>query len=132
MNKMIIIGNLTADPELARIGEKQTAKATFRLGVRRRFEGQGGERISDFFPVIVWGKMAENCAKYLCKGAKVMCEGEMQNRSYTAQDGQKRYIWELIASNVEFLTSTGGTAGTGENQADANGFTPVEDDELPF
>ncbi len=106
MNKVILAGRLTKDPE---IRYTQTAKAvtSFTLAVNRRFskEKDNQQPTADFFPIIVWDKIAEACGNNLLKGSQVLVEGRMQTRSYDAQDGSKRYITEVIAQSVEFMGS---------------------------
>jgi single-strand DNA-binding protein len=131
MNKVILIGNIAADPE-SRTTQSGVAQCTLRLAVQRRFANQQGQRESDFFNVVCWRQTAEFAGKYLAKGRKVAVEGSLQTRSYDAQDGSKRYVTEVIADNVEFCDSK----KEGENKsAEApaqGGFTQVDDDELPF
>lgn len=99
MNRIVLIGRLTRDPEL-KFTQSGKAVATFSIAVNRPFSK---EKEADFFNVVVWGKSAENCANYLAKGRLVGLEGRLQSRSYETQDGQKRYVTEVIADNVEFL-----------------------------
>lgn len=136
MNKAILIGNLANDPEYVKKGE--TARCSFRLAVQRRFANAQGVREADFFSVICWRGLAENCAKYLAKGRKCAVEGSIQTRSYDAQDGTKRYVTEIIADSVEFL-SAAGAGDPGPTPPPEHGkpahqmrFTEVEDDDLPF
>ena len=118
---------------------------TFSLAVSRRFTNQAKERQTDFFNIVCWRVLADNCGRYLKKGSKVGVSGTIQNRDYEAKDGTKRYITEIIAEEVEFLDRIG--SGAGENaprslepasQAspfddDVEGFGQVaDDDELPF
>ena len=143
MNKAILIGNLTRDPE-ARTTQSGVAVTTFTIAVNRRFTNQQGVREADFIPIVTWRQTAELCARYLSKGRKVAVEGSIQTRSYDAQDGTKRYVTEIVADNVEFLSPN----QQGEQRprsadvplppepnftpASNGGFTEVEDDELPF
>ena len=144
MNKAILIGNLTRDPE-ARTTSGGTPVTTFTLAVNRRFTNAQGVREADFINIVTWRQTAELCARYLSKGRKVAVEGSIQVRSYDAQDGSKRYVTEVIADNVEFLGSRedGGSrqgnyapaspAPAPRNAAPASSdFTEVDDDELPF
>ena len=128
MNKVILIGNIAADIE-SRTTSSGVATCTLRLAVQRRVPNKDGKRESDFFNVICWRQTAEFCAKYLSKGRKIAVEGSLQTRSYDAQDGTKRYVTEIIADSVEFLTPKSAqppTAGTPE------GFEEIDDDMLPF
>ena len=144
MNKAILIGNLTRDPE-ARTTSGGTPVTTFTLAVNRRFTNAQGVREADFINIVTWRQTAELCARYLSKGRKVAVEGSIQTRSYDAQDGTKRYVTEIVADNVEFLSSRedGGSrqgnyapaspAPAPRNAAPASSdFTEVDDDELPF
>lgn len=104
MNKVFLIGRLTKDPECRQI-PTGSAFANFTVAVDRPFSSRDGERAADFIPVVTWNKTAENCAKYLTKGSKVGVSGRIQTRSYTANDGSKRYVTEVVADEVEFLSS---------------------------
>ena len=143
MNKVILIGNLAADPE-SRTTQSGVAQCTLRLAVQRRFANQQGVREADFFTVVCWRQTAEFCSRYLSKGRKIAVEGSLQTRTYDAQDGSKRYVTEIIADNVEFCDSRPDgarprtdnpppvqepPAGYGMNNG---GFTEIDDDELPF
>ena len=144
MNKAILIGNLTRDPETMTTSSGIT-KCNFTVAVQRRFANAQGVREADFIPVVCWRQTAELCARYLSKGRKVAVEGSIQVRSYDAQDGTKRYVTEIVADNVEFLSSRedGGSrqgsyapaspAPAPRSAAPASSdFTEVDDDELPF
>ena len=145
MNKAILIGNLANDPE-SRTTASGIAQCTFRLAVNRRYTNQQGVRETDFLPIVCWRQTAELCARYLSKGRKVAVEGSIQNRSYDAQDGTKRYVTEIIADNVEFLGSRDDGARQGGFDAPAasaapapkpqapasSAMTDIDDDELPF
>lgn len=133
MNKCILIGNLANDPELMHT-QSGKAKCSFRIACQRRYASQNGERIADFISIVCWDKLAENCARYLAKGRKCAIEGEIQSRSYDAQDGSKRYVTEVVASNVEFIgeRQKASEDGAGEATQRADGFTEVSTDELPF
>ncbi len=141
MNKAILIGNLANDPETRNFASGNM-NCKFRLAVQRRFANQQGVREADFLNIVAWGKTAELCARYLSKGRKVAVEGRIETRSYDAQDGSKRYVTEIIADNVEFIGSQSEGRPRGENPPppsepsgyvpDPDGFTDVEDDELPF
>lgn len=136
MNKVILIGNLTADPE-SRTTSSGVPQCTLRVAVQRRFANPSGVRESDFFNVICWRQTAEFCQKYLLKGRKVAVEGSLQTRSYDAQDGSKRYVTEVIADSVEFCDRAPehGQAGSVVQQAQqtfGKQFVEVDDEELPF
>ncbi|MGI6413460.1 MAG: single-stranded DNA-binding protein [Syntrophomonadaceae bacterium] len=104
MNRVILIGRLTRDPEL-RYTPNGTAVCSFTLAVSRRYKRDE----ADFIPVITWMKLAEHCANYLGKGRMVAVDGRLQVRSYQAQDGQKKWITEVIGEDVQFL-DRGGTS----------------------
>lgn len=110
MNRVILIGNLVDDPKIART-TSGISKCTFRMATQRKFENRNtGRREADFHNVVAWRQLAELCAKYLEKGQKCGVEGMIQYRSYDAQDGTKRYITEIVAESVEFLSARmGGT-----------------------
>ena len=144
MNKAILIGNLTKDPETMTTSSGIT-KCNFTVACQRRFANAQGVREADFIPVVCWRQTAELCARYLSKGRKVAVEGTIQVRSYDAQDGTKRYVTEIIADNVEFLGSRdeGGQRAGGysapaapvpapRQSTPAGDFMEVDDDELPF
>jgi single-strand DNA-binding protein len=127
MNKVILIGRLTREPELKFMPGSGVAVCTFTLAVNRNFKNQNGEYGADFIPVQVWRKQAENCAKYLEKGRLVAVAGRIQTRAYDDQNGQRRYTWEVVADQVQFLE------WSEEQTTGVPGFEPVEDDsELPF
>lgn len=136
MNRVIQIGNLTKDPEVRSTGSGISV-CTFTIAVQRRF-AQGGEKVTDFFSVVAWRTLADICGKYLSKGSKVAVVGELQTRSYDAKDGSKRYVTEIVADEVEFLTPKNAGEQRGheaDSQGDAlgqMGFQDIEDDELPF
>ena len=110
MNRCILIGNLTKDPEL-RSTPNGVSVCTFSIGVSRRFQNQNGERETDFFNIVVWRKQGENAAKYLRKGSQVGIAGQIQTRSYDGKDGTKKYITEIIAEEVQFLRSSNNSQG---------------------
>lgn len=149
MNKVILIGRLSQDPEM-RTTPSGVATTTFSVAVSRNFTNQNGERETDFFRCIAWRKQAENIAKYCQKGTQVAVEGRLQNRNYEAQDGTKRYVTEVIADNVSFLGSRGDSQGSNssapsnmENDVEINETSEdpfkdfgdevtLSDDDLPF
>ena len=104
MNKVILIGRLSQDPEM-RTTPNGVATTTFSVAVSRNFTNQNGERDTDFFRCVAWRNQAENIAKYCQKRSQVAVEGRLQNRNYEAQDGTRRYVTEVIADNVTFLGS---------------------------
>lgn len=133
MNKVILVGNLTKDPELATTNSGVSV-CRFTLAVGRRYQNADGERETDFINVVVWRGQADNCHKYLKKGSKCGVVGTLQTRSYDAQDGSKRYITEVVADEVEFLATrnSGEGAEYSAKKADVATLEPVDDDSLPF
>lgn len=130
MNNVVLIGNLTKDPEV-RTTSSGINVCNFTVAVSRNFRNANGEMDTDFIPVIVWRGQADNCGKYLKKGSKVAVNGSIQTRTYEATDGTKRYITEVVANNVEFLTSKS-QASNGYSADDIQDLEPVEDEQLPF
>ena len=103
MNKVILVGNLTRDPELTET-PSGVAVCRFAIAVSRDYANADGTRETDFFNITVWRGRAENCGKYLKKGNKVAIVGSLQTRSYEDKDGIKRNVTDVIANEVEFLT----------------------------
>lgn len=138
MNKAILIGNLAGDPETTTVGGVQ--KCTFRMAVQREYKNANGEREADFLTIVAWRQLAELCARYLAKGRKVGVDGSIQTRSYDAQDGTKRYVTEIIAKGIEFLSSRDDSQQAAPQQrapqaaapASQMDFSEVDDSELPF
>ena len=120
MNKAILIGRLTRDPELRTTTNTGVSVCTFTLAVDRR-RSKDQERQADFIPVVVWREQGENCAKYLRKGSQAGVSGTIQTRSYDAQDGTKRYVTEVVADEVQFLGSKSDAAGAPNHGAPAGG-----------
>ena len=132
MNKAILIGNLTRDPEMRKTASGICA-CTFTLAVNRRYANQQGVREADFINVVAWRGLAENCIRFLGQGSKCAVVGTIQTRSYDAQDGSKRYVTEVVADEVEFLTvKAGAEKGAGNAPEMPEGFEEDPDEELPF
>lgn len=112
MNKAILIGRLTADPEV-RTTTTGVAVTSFTLAVDRNFTNQSGEREADFIRCVSFRKLAEIVGRYLNKGSKVAVEGRIQTGSYDAPDGTRRYTTEVICDNVEFLETRRDQQGAG-------------------
>ncbi|MCM3702589.1 single-stranded DNA-binding protein [Paenibacillus macerans] len=114
LNRVILIGRLTRDPEL-RYTPSGVAVTQFTIAVDRPFTSQGGEREADFIPVVTWRQLAETCANYLRKGRLTAVEGRIQVRNYENNEGRRVYVTEVIADNVRFLESNreGGSGGGG-------------------
>ena len=133
MNKVVLIGRLTRDPELRYTGSNLPV-ATFAIAVNRPFSNQAGEREADFINIVVWRKQAENCKNYLTQGSQVAIEGRIQTRNYDDPNGQRRYITEVIADNVEFLGSRNSSTNSNNMSAPASKsseLTPYDFGETP-
>ena len=126
MNKAILIGRLTRDPELIKTNTDLSV-CKFTLAINRNFKDKDGNEQTDFIPIVVWRNQAENCAKYLKKGSQCAVTGTIQTRSYD-KDGEKRYVTEIVADNVEFLSTPKQASET-----KLDDLTPTDDNtELPF
>jgi single-strand DNA-binding protein len=130
MNKAILIGNLTKDPELSTTNSGISV-CRFTLAVSRRFVGASGERETDFFEFTVFDKRAEVCAKYVKKGSKIAVVGSLFVNSYEDDNGNKRYKTEIRCEEVEFLSARKEEGETKERPS-KDKLVPVEDDDLPF
>lgn len=147
-NKVLLIGNLTRDPEL-RYLNSGTAVCDMGLAVNRRFKRQDGESGEEtcFVDLVVWGRQGENCNQYLKKGSGVFVEGRLSFETWETQDGQKRSKHKVVAERVQFMPRSGGGAPSGEvsdfggNYNDAQrspgggsggGGAPEYDSEVPF
>ncbi len=126
-NKVILIGNLTKDPEL-RYTPQGTPVATFRLAINYSYkQGDEWKKETTFIDIVVFGKQAENCGQYLNKGSQALVEGRLQERRWEA-DGQQKSKFEVVANTVKFLSSkkSGGQGGGGEDFAPPEGATDLE------
>lgn len=139
MNKVILIGNLTRDPELSQTNSGISV-CRLSIAVSRRYANQDGSRETDFFNVTAWRAIAENCAKYLKKGSKIAVCGSLQNHSYESSDGSKKFATDIMAEEIEFLSTKNdgeptGTFNATPNQSPNNqvaDLQPIDDDSLPF
>ena len=133
MNKIFLIGNLTRDPEL-NVVSTGVSVCRFSIAVSRRFANSDGNREVDFINIVAWRGLADTCAKYLKKGNKVAVCGNLQTRSYENKEGVKVNIFEIVADEVEFLTSKSQAESENEPTKDDQvaELQPVEDDDLPF
>ena len=146
MNKVVLIGRLTKDPELRFTPGSGAAVTTLTLAIDK-YNTKTGQREADFVPVVIWGKQAESTANYMSKGSQVAISGRIQTRNYDAKDGTKRYVTEVVADQfggVEFLGNKGssqGNPGTYSNTSQDDTFgggnfeediTPVNDGDMPF
>ena len=144
MNKVVLMGRLTRDPEVRYgAGENSTAVARYTIAVDRRFK-RDGEQNTDFIGCVAFGRNAEFAEKYLRQGTKIVLTGRIQTGSYTNRDGQKVYTTDIVVEEQEFAESKAAAAGNGGQgnysrassaPSDANGFMNIPDgidDELPF
>lgn len=129
MNKIILMGRLTRDPETRYGGANNTAVARFSLAVDRRFKREG-EPTADFFNITAFGKLGEFVEKYLKKGTKVVLEGELRNDNYTNKEGQKVYGTQIIANTIEFAESK--AASEGYNNTNTNNYNESKETEDDF
>lgn len=138
MNKVILMGRLTRDPELRYTSTNNTPVCTFTLAVDRRFARQGEEKQADFIPVVAWNKLAEFCGKYFQKGRQVAIVGRIQTRTWDDNEGKRHYVTEVVCDEAYFADSKKPdvVAGKGPDEFEAgqpDGFFPIDDDDqLPF
>ncbi|MHB8963004.1 MAG: single-stranded DNA-binding protein [Saccharofermentanales bacterium] len=155
MNKAILMGRLTRDPDL-RTTPAQVTVATFTLAVDRRFKNASGEKQADFIPVVAWRNNADFVGKYCKKGSKLVVTGSIQTRTYDDKEGRKVYVTEVVADDIEFAESKRDDSGSGYGgqaqsqsqnmqttgtksaqsftQDNSDGFLAIDDDDtsLPF
>lgn len=142
MNKVLLIGRLTKDPELKYTPGTGTAVTTITLAVEN-YNSKTQEKTADFIPVVLWGKQAENTAQYTLKGSQVAISGRISVRTYDAKDGTKRYVTEVVAdmfNGVKFLSKNNNSNSNTfvENNDVFGGMnfdeynTPVDDGDMPF
>ena len=127
LNRVILIGRLTKDPEL-KFTPSGVAVANFILAVDRR-RTANGDKEADFIPIVVWQKQAENCAEYLGKGSLCAVDGRIQVRTYDDKSGQRRWVTEVVAENVRFLDRKGNSAETGDMFGHE---VEYDEDSIPF
>lgn len=141
MNKVILMGRLTRDPEVRYTQTNNTLVASFSLAVNRRFVRQGEERQADFINIVAWGKTGEFCSKYFKKGQQVGVIGRIQTRTWDDDQGQKHYVTEVVAEETYFADSKretedmGGFDTTFGNMGDtsmSSEFETTSGDDLPF
>ena len=141
LNRVILIGRLTADPEIKKVGEHSVCN--FTLAVDRGFKNAAGEKETDFIKIVVWRKQAELCKQYCFKGQLVAIEGALRVRTYQDKDDNRRWISEVEADNVRFLewgkgspkvaaTNTNADPAPAQEPPPAKGSGFDEDDDLPF
>lgn len=132
MNKVFLIGNLTRDPEL-NVVSTGVSVCRFTIAVGRRFANADGTKETDFINIVAWRGLADNCGKFLKKGSKVAICGTLQTRSYENKEGVKVNVFEIVADEVEFLTSKAQAEATaGEKDDQVAELQPIQDDDLPF
>lgn len=127
MNKVFIVGRLIKEPEL-RTTQNGVNVATMSVAVTRRMNREQ----ADFFNVIAWRGLADNCAKYLVKGQQVAVAGELRTRSYEANDGSKRYVTEIQADDIEFLAKPGAASASTDSFGGMREVGYEDEDKLPF
>lgn len=143
MNRVILVGRLTKDPEL-RYTPSGVPCATFTLAVNRTFTNQQGEREADFINCVVWRKAGENAANYLKKGSLAGVDGRISTRNYEGQDGKRVYVTEVVAESVQFLEPRNQSSNQqqrqnnpGQTRVDEDPFKDgqpidINDEDLPF
>ena len=133
-NKVILLGNLTRDPEV-RYTPSGTAVASFAIAVNRKYK-QGEETKDEvsYIDIVVFGKQAENCGQYISKGDGILVEGRLQQRRWETEDGQKRSKVEVVAQSVTFMPKRAGQAGQGvrQDQQEPAPEPPVDEGDIPF
>lgn len=130
MIKILFIGRLTRDVDL-KTTPNGVQVASFTVAVDRKQKNKDGEKVSEFYNCVAWRQLAEVCSKFLSKGKKVYIEGEPQPRLYTAKDGSTKMSLDVQVENVEFLSPKSESSEEQPN-TDANGFTDVQSDDVPF
>lgn len=143
-NKVILIGNLVADPELKKT-QSGVSVTSFRIAVNRRYTRQGEQQQTDFIDIVAWRERAEFVTRFFTKGKPILVCGQLQTRTWTDNNGQKRYATEVVADELSFVTNKNdGPSGGGNyatpSEAQPNYSSPPEagfedlstDDELPF
>lgn len=131
MNKVVLIGRLTKDPELKYTPGNGTAVTTVNLAVDRRFS-KDEKKEADFIPIVIWGKPAEATAQHMRKGLLIGIAGRIQTRSYDAKEGGKRYVTEVVAEEIQFLQWTKDTDTNSSSGSDYEDMTPIDDGDIPF
>ena len=137
MNKVILMGRLTRDPEVRYTQTNNTLVASFSLAVNRRFVRQGEERQADFINIVAWSKLGEFCSKYFKKGQQVAITGRLQTRTWDDDQGQKHYITEVVAEEAYFADSkrdgaVENTFGSIPMPTPDSDFEVSSGDDLPF
>ena len=132
MNKVILIGRLTRDPELRR-SNTGMAVCNFSVAVNRGFAGQNNEPQTDFINCVCFDKQAENLSRYMTKGRLISVDGRIQSRSYDNQEGKRVYVTEVVATNIQYLESKSSTQGTTNSYSNNNSYNNApSNDVTPF
>jgi len=131
MNKVVLIGRLTKDPELKYTPGNGTAVTTVNLAVDRRFS-KDEKKEADFIPIVIWGKPAEATAQHMRKGLLMGIAGRIQTRSYEAKEGGKRYVTEVVAEEIQFLQWAKDKDSNSSSGSDYDDMTPIDDGDIPF
>ena len=136
MNNVILSGRLTKDPEFSTTNNG-ISLCRFSIAVERKFANDDGEKEADFINIVTWRGLADNCNKFLRKGNKINVMGSLQTRTYDAQDGSKRYVTEVVANEVEFLSSKSENENKNptesqKKQETMQKFEPISESNLPF
>ena len=134
MNKVILMGRLTRDPEVRYTQTNNTVVASFSLAVNRRFAKQGEERQADFINIVAWSKLGEFCSKYFKKGQQVGIIGRIQTRTWDDDQGQKHYVTEVVAEEAYFADSRSSSFENtfGNSMPGGTDFEVSSSDDLPF
>lgn len=130
MNKIILIGRLTKDPDL-RYTQNGKAVCSFTLAVDRPYTNQE-EKEADFINIVAWNKSGENAAKYLAKGRQAAVEGRLQIHTYDGDDGKKRWVTEVVADRVEFIGGGNGSTKKADDLEDFGYEVQFDESEVPF
>jgi single-strand DNA-binding protein len=133
LNRVMIIGNVGSEPEM-RFTPNGMPVTSFRVATNRVYKTADGERKEDteWFGIVAWNKLAEQCNQFVVKGAQIYVEGRLQTRSWDGQDGQKHYRTEVIASRVLFLGKKGAAPLPSEEKADEGEGGDIEPEDIPF
>ena len=132
MNKVVLIGRLTRDPEVRYTQTNNTLVASFTLAVNRRFVRQGEERQADFINIVAWSKTGEFCSKYFKKGQQVAVIGRIQTRTWDDEQGQKHYVTEVVAEEVYFAGDKKSESVEDNSFFNNENYNSLEGDDLPF
>jgi single-strand DNA-binding protein len=134
MNKVVLIGRCVADPELRFTPGSGASVTSITLAVDK-YNTKTGQKEADFVPVVIWGKQAESTAQYMTKGSQMAISGRIQTRSYDAKDGTKRYVTEVVATEVQFLSKSNNNVSNSDAFSGGDfeeDITPVDDGDMPF